>query len=83
MDYLSVNEAEKKWNISARRLQQLCKSGAINGAVKQGRSWLIPEDAELSSKRNERAVSDVCRCLWAFPDILRLSAITIMLIKHS
>lgn len=55
MNYLSVNEAEKKWNISARRLQQLCKSGAINGAVKQGRSWLIPEDAELSSKRNAKS----------------------------
>ena len=57
MDYLSVNEAEKKWNISARRLQQLCKSGAINGAVKQGRSWLIPEDAELSPKRNTKSRS--------------------------
>ena len=55
MDYLSVNEAEKKWNISARRLQQLCKSGAINGAVKQGRSWLIPEDADLSPKRNAKS----------------------------
>lgn len=55
MDYLSVSEAEKKWNISARRLQQLCKSGAINGAVKQGRSWLIPEDAELSLKRNAKS----------------------------
>ena len=55
MDYLSVSEAEKKWNISARRLQQLCKSGAINGAVKQGRTWLIPEDAELSLKRNAKS----------------------------
>ena len=55
MDYLSVNEAEKKWNISARRLQQLCKSGVINGAVKQGRSWLIPEDANLSPKRNAKS----------------------------
>ncbi len=57
MDYLSVIEAEKKWNISARRLQQLCKSGAINGAVKQGRSWLIPEDADLSHKRNTKSRS--------------------------
>ena len=55
MNYLSVNEAEKKWNISARRLQQLCKSGAIIGAVKHGRSWLIPEDAELSLKRNAKS----------------------------
>ena len=57
MDYLSVNEAEKKWNISARRLQQLCKSGAINGAVKEGRSWMIPEDADLSPKRNAKSRS--------------------------
>ena len=54
MDYISVSEAEKKWNISVRRLQQLCKSGAINGAVKEGRSWLIPANANLSPKRNTK-----------------------------
>ncbi len=52
MNYLSVSEAEKKWNISARRIQQLCKNGVISGAVKQGRSWMIPEDADIFSKRN-------------------------------
>lgn len=57
MNYISVSEAEKKWNISARRLQQLCKSGVINGAVKEGRSWMIPEDADLSPKRNAKSRS--------------------------
>ena len=45
MAYLSVKEASAKWNISVRRIQQLCKSGELKGAVMQGRSWQIPENA--------------------------------------
>ena len=56
MTYISVNEAAQKWNISARRVQQMCKSGEIKGSIKKGRSWLIPEDASqrirLSSKES-------------------------------
>ena len=55
MNYLSISDAEKKWNISRRRLQQLCKSGAVNGARKEGRSWLIPEDADFSQKRSGKS----------------------------
>ena len=55
MNYLSISDAEKKWNISRRRLQQLCKSGAVNGARKEGRSWLIPEDADFSQKRSVKS----------------------------
>jgi Fic family protein len=34
-----------KWNISERRVRLLCQQGKINGAEKQGKSWLIPESA--------------------------------------
>ena len=44
MVYMSVNEAAHKWNISVRRVQQMCKSGEIPGAVKKGRSWVVPEN---------------------------------------
>ncbi len=44
MVYMSVNEAARKWNISVRRVQQMCKSGEIPGAVKKGRSWVVPEN---------------------------------------
>lgn len=44
--YMTAAELAKKWNISVRRVQILCSSGEIDGAVKFGRSWAIPEDVE-------------------------------------
>lgn len=46
MKYLSIQEAVEHWGVSPRRVQQLCKSGAIDGAVKEGRSWRIPDQAQ-------------------------------------
>ena len=47
MNYFSVDEVAKKWNVSARTVQNYCKSGKIPGARVFGRSWMIPEEAEL------------------------------------
>ena len=44
-----VKDAAKLWNISERRVSALCKNGKIEGAIKQGKSWLIPIDAEKPS----------------------------------
>lgn len=44
--YMTAAELAKKWNVSVRRVQILCSSGEIEGAVKFGRSWAIPEDVE-------------------------------------
>lgn len=41
-----VKDAAKLWNISERRVSALCKNGKIEGAIKKGKSWLIPIDAE-------------------------------------
>lgn len=43
---MTAAELAKKWNVSVRRVQILCSSGEIEGAVKFGRSWAIPEDVE-------------------------------------
>ena len=45
MKYLTCKEASKLLGITSRRAQQMCKAGEIAGAVKQGRSWIVPEDA--------------------------------------
>ena len=45
-DTMFVKEAAKLWDISERRVSTLCKEGKIKGARKQGKSWLIPVDAE-------------------------------------
>ncbi|MFR3728273.1 DNA-binding protein [Lacrimispora sp.] len=44
--YFEVNEIAEKWNVTTRRVQIMCAEGLIPGAVKFGRSWAIPEDAE-------------------------------------
>lgn len=42
MEYMSIKEASKIWNISDRRIRILCSEGRIEGAVKIGRNWTIP-----------------------------------------
>lgn len=45
MYYMTCAEAAKTMGITVRRIQQMCKRGEFLGAVKDGRSWLIPADA--------------------------------------
>ncbi len=43
---MTVKEASKLWGLTERRVAGLCKNGEIKGAVKEGKAWLIPTDAE-------------------------------------
>lgn len=43
MDFITTKEAAKKWNISERRIRQLLEEGRIEGAIKNGNSWNIPD----------------------------------------
>ena len=45
MEYLRIDEAAKKWDLGVRRVQILCAEGKIDGAVRFGRAWMIPENA--------------------------------------
>lgn len=51
MDYISCESTAKKMGVSARRIQQMCKQKEIVGAIKDGRNWLIPDNAILSPKK--------------------------------
>ena len=46
MEYIDVRTAAEKWALPERRVTLLCRGGRIAGAKKDGRSWLIPSDAE-------------------------------------
>lgn len=46
MEYFTTNEMAKKWGVSARRIALLCAEGRIEGALKKGKTWLIPSDAD-------------------------------------
>lgn len=44
MDFLTTKELSEKWNISQRRIAVLCEENRIEGAIKKGKTWLIPSD---------------------------------------
>lgn len=46
MDFLTTKEISEQWNISARRVATLCEDGRLEGAVKKGKTWLIPSNAK-------------------------------------
>ena len=45
-EFMYVREAAQQWNLTERRVTSLCKEGRIPGATKDGRTWLIPVNAE-------------------------------------
>ena len=49
MKYMTTTEISEIWGISSRRIALLCSEGRIDGAVKKGKTWLIPEGAEKPS----------------------------------
>lgn len=46
MEYITIKEVSKKWNMSERRVQEMCKAGKISGVMKFGHEWAIPKDVE-------------------------------------
>ena len=46
MTYLTAAQTAEKWNISLRRVQDLCRLDRIPGARRMGRDWMIPADAK-------------------------------------
>lgn len=58
MNYISVSEFAKKWNIPERTIRNYCAKGKIKGAFLTGKTWNIPEDASLPEKGNKKRFSD-------------------------
>jgi hypothetical protein len=45
MECLTVKEAGEKWELTGRMVSYYCSSGRIEGAIKKGNLWLVPESA--------------------------------------
>lgn len=45
MGYISLKQASELWNISERRIRRLIQENRIEGAIKIGNAWNIPEEA--------------------------------------
>lgn len=52
MGYLTAKQFSEIWGITERRIIKLCKENRINGAIKNGMVWVIPEETlKPSDKR--------------------------------
>ena len=55
MNYLSVSQMAKKWNMSERGVRKYCAEDKIPGAFLTGKTWNIPEDAEKPERKNKKS----------------------------
>ena len=64
MEYMTTVEMAEKWNITSRRIGVLCSEDRINGAIKKGKTWLIPADAvkpaDARFKKNTDTEKEKC-----------------------
>ena len=58
MEFLSVKEVAKKWNISERSVRNYCATGRVNGAQLKGKTWIIPKDALKPNRVKRKEFSD-------------------------
>lgn len=56
--YITVQEAAKKWGITPRQVQNLCKGNRIEGATRMSRIWIIPENAEKPTSDKRKTGND-------------------------
>ena len=64
MEYITVQQAAKKWKISDRLVQKYCAEGRIDGIRKFGKSWVIPSSTVKPrdpQKEKERPASQPSR----------------------
>jgi hypothetical protein len=45
-ELMTTNEAAELWGITTRRVQVLCDKGQVEGAVRMGRTWIIPRGTQ-------------------------------------
>lgn len=64
MKYISVSEFAQRYGVSERTARNYCSQGKIEGAYLVGKTWNIPEDAQLPSRRSKsRKVSPLLQTL--------------------
>lgn len=65
MKYLSTKEISRLWGIAERSVRDYCTKGRVQGAILNGKTWLIPENATKPTrqKRHSSKVSTLLEIL--------------------
>ena len=66
MNFLSVSEIAKLWNLSERSVRNYCAEGRIPGAYLVGKTWMIPSDAVKPDRKarvsnNNKTLLDILK----------------------
>ena len=67
MQYITAKQAAENWNLTVRRVQDLCRSNLIDGAVRWGRDWMIPADAHRPGDRRRKTVAQTAQIMTQLP----------------
>ncbi len=51
MDYLSAAQKSLDWHVSERSVRYHCANGQVPGAILDGKTWKIPEDAKKPGRK--------------------------------
>lgn len=51
IEYISVEEASKLWELSTRSVRNYCAQGRVPGALLEGKIWKIPSNAEKPGRK--------------------------------
>ena len=51
IEYISVEEASKIWDLSIRSVRNYCAQGRVPGALLDGKTWKIPSNAEKPGRK--------------------------------
>ncbi len=57
MNYTTVAEIAKKWGMSERAVRNYCAEGRVAGAILEGKTWRIPENAEKPVRKKREDAS--------------------------
>lgn len=58
MEYMTVKETAKKWNVSIRTVNMHLNEGRVPGAIRKEHGWLIPANAQKPADRRRRKAPD-------------------------
>ena len=58
MGYITLRQAAELWNISERRIRRFIQENRIDGAVKIGNAWNIPEETSKPMDKRYKMVED-------------------------
>ena len=51
MDYVSIAAAAGRWGVSERSARNYCAQGRVPGAYLDGKTWMVPADAEKPDRK--------------------------------